>query len=363
MKNLKLVISLLSAIMAVGANAQQSLETVQVLSRPIEHIRALPGELRSYLWVDLHARLNAFVDKVLVDRGSMVKEGQLLITLAAPELAAQVSGAEAKVGVLVAQRAEASAKLASSQSTYERLKTASAMPGAVAANEVIVAQKSAEAAAALVQSLESSIEEARQAARSLKDLAGYLQVTSPFNGVVTARFVHPGALVGPGVGSAASPMLRLEDNSRLRLVVAVPEADSGGIVRTARVVFSVPAYPDEVFSGTVARISHSLDPKTRTMPVELEVMNADLRLAPGMYAQVQWPVRNPRVSLLVPPSSVVTTNERQFVIRIEKGAAEWVTVTRGESAGDLVEVFGKLRSGDVIVRRATDELRPGTLIR
>ncbi len=65
----------------------------------------------------------------------------------------------------------------------------------------------------------------------------------------------------------------------------------------------------------------------------------------------------------MPPSSVVTTNERQFVIRIEKGVAEWVTVSRGDLAGDLVEIFGALRPGDVIVRHGTDELRPGTLIR
>jgi len=98
------------------------------------------------------------------------------------------------------------------------------------------------------------------------------------------------------------------------------------------------------------------------MSVELDVPNANLRLAPGMYAQVQWPVRNPRASLLVPPTSIVTTNERQFVIRITNGVAEWVNVTRGAPAGDLAEVLGSLRSGDVIVRRGTDELREGTRV-
>ena len=363
MKNPKLIFLYLAAFLAAGANAQQSLETVRVESRPIERTRTLPGELSSYLWVNLYARLNAFVDNVLVDRGSIVKEGQALITLTAPELVAQVTEAEAKVRVLDSQRAEAAAKLASNQTTYESLRAASATPGAVAANEVTVAQKSVEAAAALVQSLESSIQAARQTVRSLQDLADYLRVTAPFAGVVTTRFVHPGALVGPGASSSATPMLRLEHNTRLRLEVAVPEADIGGIVDGARMSFTVPAYPGEVFSGNVVRIAHSLDLKTRTMPAELEVLNANLRLAPGMYAQVQWLVRNPRASLLVPPSSVVTTNERQFVIRVEKGVADWVTVTRGETAGNLVEVFGALRPGDIIVRRATDELRPGTPIR
>jgi multidrug efflux pump subunit AcrA (membrane-fusion protein) len=81
-----------------------------------------------------------------------------------------------------------------------------------------------------------------------------------------------------------------------------------------------------------------------------------------MYAQVEWPVRVSRASLLVPPSSIVTTNERQFVIRVNNGLAEWVSVTRGAPAGDLVEVLGPLRPGDLIVRRGTDELRQGARV-
>jgi len=157
-------------------------------------------------------------------------------------------------------------------------------------------------------------------------------------------------------------MLRLEENTRLRLVVAVPEADAGGVVTGARVSFTVPAYPGESFSGAVARVSHSLDLRTRTMPVELDVSNTNLRLAPGMYAQVQWPVRGAHASLLVPPTSIVTTNERQFVVRMNNGVAEWVTVSRGTPAGDLVEVLGPLHAGDLIARRGTDELREGTRV-
>jgi hypothetical protein len=105
-----------------------------------------------------------------------------------------------------------------------------------------------------------------------------------------------------------------------------------------------------------------LDPKTRTMPVELDVSNPNLRLAPGMYVQVQWPVRSGRPALMVPATSIVTTNLRQFVIRIRDGVTEWVNVTRGAPSGDLVEVLGLLRAGDLIVRRATDELRVGTRV-
>ena len=106
----------------------------------------------------------------------------------------------------------------------------------------------------------------------------------------------------------------------------------------------------------------SLDEKTRTMPVELDVKNADLRLGAGMYPEVQWPVRRPQPSLLVPPTSIVTTTERTFVIRVKNGTAEWVNVGRGARVGDPIEVFGGLKDGDTIIRRGTDEIREGSKV-
>ncbi|MBI4471038.1 MAG: hypothetical protein HY646_00110 [Acidobacteria bacterium] len=81
-----------------------------------------------------------------------------------------------------------------------------------------------------------------------------------------------------------------------------------------------------------------------------------------MFAEVQWPVSRPQTSLFVPTSAVVRTSERQFVVRVRSGVAEWVDVRRGEVTGNLIEVFGDLREGDVVVRRGNDEIRPGTPI-
>jgi membrane fusion protein, multidrug efflux system len=141
--------------------------------------------------------------------------------------------------------------------------------------------------------------------------------------------------------------------------VPVPEEDVSGVVNGASVAFQVPAWPERNYSGTVARISHALDQKTRTMPIELDVMNRDGSLAPGMYPTVKWPVRRARPSLFVPTTSVVTTTERTFVIRNQGGHAEWVDVKKGVTEGDLVEVIGNLKPGDSVLRRATDEIRDG----
>lgn len=336
----------------------QKPETVTVVSRTVERSARLPGEILPYQTVELRARVSGFIERVEVDRGSVVKKGQLLALLSAPEMKAHIAESESKVQTAESQRVEAEARLVAAQATYQHLKTAAETPGVVAGNDLELAAKAVDAARAQTKTAESSIQSARAAAAALRDLEAYLQVTAPFDGVVTERFLHPGALVGPQTG----PVLRLEQNSRLRLVVAVPESDVAGIVRSARVTFSVPAYKGESFAGTVARISHTLDPKTRTMAVELDVENSQARLAPGMYPEVGWPVRKPRPSLLVPPSSVATNTERTFVIRVANGKAEWVNVSKGTAAGDLLEVFGPLSAGDVILKRASDEIREGTAL-
>ena len=342
------------------AAANAAVEVVRVTSKAVERQVKLPGELEPYLAVPMYAKLPGFVKRVAVDRGSTVKQGQVLVTLEAPEIQAQIAEAQSKAQALGLQRAEAEAKLASAQSTYDRLKAASATPGVVAENDVIVAQKNAEAAQALVHSYEDSIKAAQAQVESVNDLEQYLTLKAPFDGIITERNVHPGALVGTGTSSP--PLLRLHQVSRLRLVVAVPEALVGAMVKDARVPFTVPAYPGETFYGVANLVAHNLDEKTRSMPVELDVKNSDLRLSAGMYPEVQWPVRRPQPSLLLPPTTIVTTTERTFVVRVNNGVAEWVNVSRGARVGDLVEVFGALKEGDTIVRRGTDEIREGAKV-
>jgi multidrug efflux pump subunit AcrA (membrane-fusion protein) len=123
--------------------------------------------------------------------------------------------------------------------------------------------------------------------------------------------------------------------------------------------FRVPAYPERTYAGTVARIAHALDEKTRTMAVELDVFNRDGSLSPGMYPAVRWPIRGSGPQLLVPKTSVVTTTERTFVIRDRNGRAEWVDVRKGNSEGELIAVAADLKPGDMVVRRANDEIREG----
>jgi membrane fusion protein, multidrug efflux system len=332
-------------------------ELASVSAKPISRSVDLPGELQPWLSVSVHARVAGIVEQVLVDRGSVVQKGQLLAELNAPEMQAHIAEAESKVQAEESDRLQAEAQLAAIQATFERLQKAAQTPGAIAENEIVQLQKQIQAGEALIQSRQQAGRAAAQSLRALQDLQSYLRIAAPFDGVITDRFVHPGALVGPGEDS---PLLVLQQISTLRLVVACPEEDVGMIAGGAKVDFRVPAFPERVFSGVVARAAHAVDQKTRTMAVELDVMNAGGALSPGMYATVKWPVKRSQPALLVPRTSVVTTTERTFVIRENNGRAEWVDVKTGPSDGDLIEVIGQLHVRDRIVKRATDEIRDGS---
>lgn len=357
---LLLALAAAAPLLADDAAAVQA-ELTQVIAKPLEKTTVIPGELAPFQRVDIHAKVTGFIEAIHVDRGSYVEKGQPLAELSAPELAAQRAEAQAKIPAVVAQRVEAEAHLAAADATYQRLLEASKTPGVVAGNDVVLAEKTVDAQRARIDSLDKSIAAHEASVRAIEAIEQYLNVPAPFAGYITERFAHEGALVGPQ-GAASMPLFTLEQIGRLRLVAAVPEAYKQSIVRGRRVPFTVPAFPSETFTGVVARPAFAVDPNTRTMPVELDVSNPGGKLTPGMYAEVQWPIRRGGETLFVPPSAIMATTERIFVIRVRNGAAEWVDIRRGMSEDGLVEVFGDLQAGDRIVQRATDEIRPGTRI-
>ena len=323
------------AAAAAGSGGPTAVEVVTVVAKPLAATLKLPAELAPDEAVAIYPRVSGFVDEIPVDRGSEVKKGQLLARLSAPELAAQ--------------RAEAESKVAAAKSTYDRLKAASATPGAIAGHDLEVAEAGLDAEKARVD--------------SLRTLESYLYVRAPFDGVITERNVHPGALVGPPTGPAAPPMLRVEKIDHLRVTVAVPEADAGAVATGTAASFTVSTYPGQPFTGKVARIAHEIDPKTRTMAVELDFDNTGPRpLVPGAYAEVLWPVHRDAPSIFVPASAIATTTERTFVDRVRDGKIEQVTVARGVAMGELVEVFGDLAPGDQVMKRGSEVMPPGTVV-
>lgn len=321
---------------STGASpAPLSADPAVVVEKPLDLLVTLPGELTPFDAVEIFSRANGFVRRLPVDRGSIVHKGDVLAQLDAPEL--------------TSQRVEADARVSGDQSTVQRLEAADQKaPGAVAGHDIELAKAALRASAARQQ--------------SLRALEGYLTILAPFDGVVTERSVSVGALVGPPSGGRGTPMLKMESVAKLRLTVAVPEDKTSGVVVGDALEFTVRAWPQRRFKGAVVRFAHAVDVRTRTMPVELDVENADRVLSAGMYAMVAWHVRRPTPSFFVPDSAVVQATDRTFVVRVRDGKADPVVVQRGLANAGLVEVFGELHAGDVVAKRGSEEMKAGVSV-
>jgi membrane fusion protein (multidrug efflux system) len=348
---------------SASAGSPQQVAAASVESQKLDTTLSLPAQIIPYEAVDVYPKVTGFIDTILVDRGSHVKSGEVIVRLSAPELVAQRTQAEAGLHSAEAQLAVAQARFASDHGTYLHLAAAAKTPGVVAGNDLQVAEQTAAADNAQLEAASNNVQAARESLRGVAQLESYLEIRAPFDGVVIQRNLHPGALVGPASGqSGTQPIVQIESVSRLRVVVPVPEAYVAGVREGQQVTFNVPAYPGRTYRAPIARISHDINQNTRTMQVELDLRNADAQVTPGTFTSVEWPIHRSYATLFVPSTAVTSDQQRTFVIRVNRGKAEWLDIKTGVTVNEKTEVFGDLQPGDVVVTNATDSIRSGTAV-
>jgi RND family efflux transporter MFP subunit len=331
--------------------SSQSTDSVRVESvRELlpETAIVLPGDLKPWEQTTLYPKVKGFVKHLAVDRGSLVKHGQVLAVLDAPELQEQLSESVAKLE-------EYRARFDQSKAVFARLLQTSQTSGAVAAGEL-------EAAKSRVAADSASVASMRSAVQAKRDIVGYLTITAPFDGMITERNISQGALVGPDDVAKSRPMFVLENNRTLRLTVAVPEQYSSELAAKAAVEFTVSALPEKVFTAKLSRSSGTLEQNIRAMMAEFDVLNPSGTLKAGMYADVKLPVKRQAATLFVPTSAIVNSTERTFVIAVRDGKAEWVNVKKGITLDSLTEVFGNLTVTDAVIKKASEEIRNGKAV-
>lgn len=370
------------------AETDKSVETIRVSSQNLRKAIHLTAELNAFREVAVYPKVQGFVKSIYVDRGSAVHTGQILVEIVAPELEANFRESQAKfeaakssllqveskIDGLIAQKDEFEAKLEADDANFKRVQIAAQTAGAIAEVDLESAEKNVQAAKARLRSAEQQIktgkqelqsekarvEASEQALNSVGQIKSYLIVRAPFDGVISERNVHEGSLVSSS--AANPPMLKIEQTSKLRVIVPVPETAIAGLRQGSYMTFTVPAFVGQRFSGKVARISHMLERRSRTMTVELDVQNQDKRLQPGMYAEVDWEMERPYKTLFVPASAVLSANDKTSVLRVKDKKIEHVPILRGQSMGNLVEVVGELKEGDELLFRPAEELKEGTIV-
>jgi len=296
-----------------------------------------PAEFRPYAEVELHAKVSGYVKEMKVDIGDRVKAGQLLAVLEVPELREELDHA-------VAAHQRAQAEYRDAHLAYTRL---------VAVNQDhpnLIAQQDLDTAEAHDATAQGTVAATKADVDKDRTLVAYTRITAPFAGVITKRFADPGSLIQAGTASNTQtmPLVRVSDNTLLRLDFPVSVDYVRGIRIDAPVSVRVDSLGGRTFKGKIARFSDKVDDSTRTMVVEMEVPNPSLELVPGMYATVMLRVDNSPHALAIPIEALPPGGKNVLLVngsqRLEERA-----VTLGLETPGRYEVLAGLKEGDLVM--------------
>lgn len=272
----------------------------------------LPATIHGFVETPIYAKIAGYLKTINVDKGDRVTSGQVLAVLEAPEIDQQVANARANYDI----------QALTSQRNQELVTRA-----------LIARQVADESRATMLQ--------AQAALEQLQALQRYKVIRAPLDGVVSARYVDPGALIPQATTpTSASPIVALATLSPVRVYADVPQSAVPLIQNGAPVTITVTGYPGREFKGSVTRHPDVLRPATRTMLVEIDVPNEDLSLLPGMYAKVTFNVAVPSGPPLVPDDALIFQGGNVYVPVVRDNRLHLAQVTLGYDDGRLVEVQG-----------------------
>ncbi|MGH7905155.1 MAG: efflux RND transporter periplasmic adaptor subunit [Candidatus Binataceae bacterium] len=311
---------------------------------------ALPGDLVGFYEATLYAKVTGYLKSISVDKGDRVKAGQVLAVIEVPELHSSLRRAKASLTI---------AKL-----TYQRLESVwKSDPQLIARQDVDIAY--------------AKFMEAQASVSQLEAMVSYTRIVAPFSGVVTGRFVDPGALINAGsrtpglpystgstegsmhpVGSA-TPVVSLARLDLMRLYVYVPQEDVALIHDGLPAKVTVLSMPGKIFKGTVTRYATALALSTRTMLTEIDLENPHDELYPGMYAEATLDLHIDRNALQLPDTAIGRAAKKSYIFVVRRGRLVKVPVQTGITSAHDVEITRGLTADDEVVNNLSPELVPG----
>jgi len=373
-----------------------------VLAKPASKTEALtlPGNIGAILYTTIYARVDGYLKQRCVDIGDVVKKGQLLGEIETPTLDEKLNQGkadldEAKATLLssqaqykeaVAKEEQAKAEVdkgksnvdyasltanrwldlatrgaVSVQSKDEKVRMLNSQSAQLVSDQanVRVEQANVKAALAQIQVAKAGVVGKAANVRRLEAELNFKNVVAPFDGVITARKVDPGALITEGSQTSSLELFQMAKIDRLRIYVSVPQRVARYLKTGMTADVLVQEYPDRVFKGVVTNVSGALDPNTRTRQTEVQIDNPDRTLLPGMYGEVKLSALRETPWIRVPGTTLVTRPDGMFVIVVKDGKAYFQKILIGRDFGDEVEIRTGLEDQQQVVISPSDDLRDG----
>lgn len=363
-----------------AARAPVVVTSVKPVRKTIFRRIELPGTVEALWSTRIYAKIPGYLEEIKVDYGDHVRKGQLLAVLVSPEMDHELSVAVADYNKALADVEEYKGRIALARAHLDAAKEQAGLaevtltrwrnlderlPGLVAQQQIDTlsvekrtneakteaARQELTAAGAALEAINHKVTAASQNVERLRELAGYLRITAPFNGVVTRRFVDPGMLVQSASGSStqASPIVELQDPSILRVKAHVPETDVPSVSVGRRATLTVDALPGRTFEGIVDRHSFAEDPDTRTMLVEFRIPNRSGELRPGMYGHISLSLERHVDALTVPSTAVIPDKKGAYVYIAVDGKVKKVRPELGADDGIDTEILNGIKGSDEVL--------------
>jgi RND family efflux transporter MFP subunit len=332
--------------------AQMALPTVAVV-RPERTAEAeevvLPANVQAYISAPIYARTNGYLKKWYADIGAHVKEGQLLAEIETPEVDQQLQQARADLGT-----AQANLHLAEiTASRYQDLlKTNS------------VSQQETDNATGALAANKATVQANQANVNRLQQLQSFEKIYAPFTGVITARKTDIGDLIDAGAsGGSKTDLFDIAQPDKLRVYVNVPEAYSQAAKPGLTADLTLAEFPSKRFQGKLVRTAEAIDPASRTLLVEIDVVNPTGVLLTGSYAEVHLKLPAGASSYIVPVNTLLFRKEGLRLAVVSDGKAVLTPVTPGHDFGDRMEIVGGLKGDESIVVNPPDSIISGQPVR
>lgn len=319
------------------------------MGEPSEEL-VLPGNMSAYVDSPIYARTDGYLEKWYFDIGAHVRKGQLLATIASPEVDQELAQAKEELAT-----AEASAGYANKQAKrYTELLKNNAVTTEDTQNFV----SQAASTSAAVKSAQANVQR-------LQAMVGFEKIYAPFTGTITARDVDIGTLINAGAGSAAgNELFHMDDERVMRVYVNVPQIDSPMCGPGTPADLTLEQYPGKRFHGKVVRTARAIDPASRTLLVEVDVPNPGGQLVPGDYTEVHFRLKVSHPMLIIPASALLFRQQGLQVATVVNGnTAKLAPITIGQDDGRVVQVIDGLTREDEVIQNPPDSIVSGEKVR
>ncbi len=350
-----------------GHAASERLPIVSVVQPVVKHAPSsitLPASVEALDQATLYAKVSGYVQWIRVDKGDPVRKGDVLALLQVPEVDKQYQSALAAVRQAEAEEERAQAETALKQLTYKRLADVrQGNPDVLPQQDVDSARAAYQVAEGDAKLAKAKVDLARAEVGRLDAMREFAKIKAPFDGIVTARFVDPGALIQEGSSSNGSAVLTLANIDAVRVYVSVPEPNVSRVDRGKPATVFLNALPGEGFPGKITRFANALDPQTRTMKTEIDLRNPGHHILPGMFGTVQFKLAADAEGLFVPDAAIRhDVDGKPFVFIVEQGRLREMAVEIGIADGGSTQVKG-LKANETVVLSGTADLVEGLSVR